>query len=185
MSITLGRPLAASLLLAGIVILAVAGVVVGWAGLASAVDERDAQGELLTRSVAANRRLASSPAAEQTDPFVEADTQTLAAARIDALIRSVADDNSGAVLSSRSEAKPDEDGIGIGGHIEAQAVIEGQNEALQSILVKLEGSDPVILVDALTLEPADLASDAAPGDPQAPRLRMTLTLGAYWKAAPH
>ena len=151
---------------------------------AAAGDERDAKGELLTRSVAASRRLALSPAAEhQTDPFVEADSQTLAAARIDALIRSVADDNNGAVLSSRSEAKPDEDGIG--GHIEAQAVIEGQNEALQSILLKLEGSDPVILVDALTLEPADVPSDAAPGDPQAPRLRMTLTLGAYWKAAPH
>ena len=183
MSITLGRPLAASLLLTGIVILAVAALVVSWAGLASAVDERDAQGELMTRSVAASRRLALSPAAEQTDPFVEADSQTLAAARIDALIRSVADDKGGAVLSSRSEAKPDEDGIG--GHIEAQAVVEGQNEALQSILVKLEGSDPIILVDALTLEPAEVASDAAPGDPQAPRLRMTLTLGAYWKAALH
>ena len=183
MSITLGRPLAASLLLIGVVLLAGAGVVVSWAGLASAVDERDAQGELLTRGVAASRRLALSPAAEKTDPFVEADSQTLAAARIDALIRSVANDNSGAVLSSKSEAKPDEDGIG--GHIEAEAVIEGQNEALQSILLKLEGSDPVILVDALTLEPADMSSDAAPNDPQAPRLRMTLTLGAYWKAAPH
>ena len=184
MSVTLGRPLAAALLLTGMVILAIAAVMVSWAGLASSVDERDAKGELLTRSVAASRRLALSPAGEhQTDPFVEADSQTLAAARIDALIRSVADEDSGAVLSSRSEAKPDEDGIG--GHIEAQAVIEGQNEALQSILLKLEGSDPVILVDALTLEPADVPSDAAPGDPQAPRLRMTLTLGAYWKAAHH
>ncbi len=184
MSITLGRPLAASLLLAGIVTLAVVALVVSWAGLASAVDERDVQGELLARSVAASRRMALSPAAEhQTDPFVEADSQTLAAARIDALIRSVADEKSGSVLSSRSEAKPDEDGIG--GHIEAQAVIEGQNEALQSILLKLEGSDPVILVDALSLEPADVSSDATPTDPQAPRLRMTLTLGAYWKASPH
>ncbi len=184
MSITLGRPLAAALLLTGLVILAVAAVAVSWAGLASAVDERDAQGELLARSVAASRRLALSPAAEHpTDSFVEADSQTLAAARIDALIRSVADENGGSVLSSRSEAKPDEDGIG--GHIEAQAVIEGQNESLQSILIKLEGSDPIILVDALALEPADMPSDAAPADPQAPRLRMTLTLGAYWKAAPH
>ena len=181
MSITLGRPLAASLLLAGMVIVAVAAVVVSWAGLSAAVDERDAKGDLLARSVAASRRLAVSPAGERrTDPFVEADSQTLAAARIDALIRSVAVDNNGAVLSSRSEAKPDDDGIG--GHIEAQAVIEGQNEALQGILVKLEESDPVILVDALALEPAETSSDAAPGDPQAPRLRMTLTLGAYWKA---
>ena len=124
----------------------------------------------------------SSAAEHQADPFVEADSQTLAAARIDALIRSLANENSGSVLSSRSEAKPDEEGIG--GHIEAQAVIEGQNEALQSILLKLKGSDPVILVDALSVEPADVPSDAAPVDPQAPRLRMTLTLGAYWKAAP-
>ena len=183
MSITLERPLAASLLLTGMVILAVAGVVVSGAGLSAAVDERDAKADLLARSVAASRRLALSPAAErQTDPFVEADSQTLAAAQIDALIRSVAGDNSGSVLSSRSEAKPDDDGIG--GHIEAQAVIEGQNEALQGILLKLEKSDPVVLVDALALEPADSPSDAAPGDPQAPRLRMTLTLGAYWKAAP-
>ena len=184
MSITLARPLSAALLLTGMVVLAVAALTESWVGVASAVDERDAQGELLARSVAASRRLALSPAAEhQADPFVEADSQTLAAARIDALIRSVANENSGSVLSSRSEAKPDEEGIG--GHIEAQAVIEGQNEALQSILLKLEGSDPVILVDALSVEPADVPSDAAPVDPQAPRLRMTLTLGAYWKASTH
>ena len=183
MSITLGRPLAASLLLVGLVLLAVGGVAASWADLASAVDERDAQGELLARSVAASRRLALSPTAEhRTDPFVEADSQTLAAAQIDALIRSVADDNNGAVLSSRSEAKPDE--AGIGGRIEAQAVIEGQNEALQSVLLKLEGGDPVILVDALSLEPAEVPAEGTPVDPQAPRLRMTLTLGAYWKAAP-
>ncbi len=183
MSITLGRPLAASLLLSGMVILAVAAVVISWAGLAAGVDERDAKGDLLARSVAASRRQALSPAAErQTDPFLESDSQTLAAAQLDALIRSVAGDNNGAVLSSRSEAKPDDDGIG--GHIEAQAVIEGQNEALQAILIKLEENDPVILVDAMALEPADSPSDTATSDPQAPRLRMTLTLGAYWKAAP-
>ncbi len=184
MSVTLGRPLAASLLLAGLTVFTVAAVAVSWAGLASAVDERDAKGDLLARSVAASRRQALSPVAErQTDPFIESDSQTLAAAQLDALIRSVAGDNSGAVLSSRSEAKPDENGIA--GHIESQAIIEGQNEALQAILVKLEESDPVILVDALTMEPADSSSDTAPGDPQAPRLRMTVTLGAYWKAAPH
>ncbi len=184
MSITLGRPLAASLFLAGMVVLAVGGVAASWADVASAIDERDAQGELLARSVAASRRSALSPAAEQrADPFVEADSQTLAAAQVDALIRSVADDNSGAVLSSRSEAKPDEGGIG--GRIEAQAVIEGQNEALQSVLLKLEGGDPIILVDALALEAADVPSEGTPADPQAPRLRMTLTLEAFWKTVPH
>ncbi len=182
-SVTLGRPLGASLLLGGLLLGALAAVAASWADLSATGDEHDAKAELLQRGVTASRRAQAAPAASAADPFVRADTATLAAAAVDADLRSLAATTGLSLLSSRADAKPDEPAAadaGIGTRIEDQAVVEGQNEALQALLVKLETGTPTVLVDDLAVEPAEV-DQAALGDPQAPRLRMTLTLSAYWR----
>ena len=181
-SVTLGRPLGASLLMGGLACAALAAVAVSWADLSAATDERDAQADLLERSVAASRRAQVAPAASVADPFVPADTATLAAATVDSDLRALAAATGLSLLSSRADAKPEEPGAsdaGIGTRVEDQAVMEGQNEALQALLVKLETGAPAVLIDGLAIEPAEVDGVAA-GDPQAPRLRISLTLSAYW-----
>lgn len=183
-SITLGPPLGASLLLGGFLLVALAAIAASWADLSATGDEHDAKAELLQRGVAASRRAQAAPGPSAADPFVRADTATLAAAAVDADLRSSAATAGLSLLSSRADAKPDELGAadaGIGTRIEGQAVVEGRNEALQALLVKLETGTPTVLVDDLAIEPAEV-DQASLSDPQAPRLRMSLTLSAYWRS---
>ncbi len=180
MTITLGRPLAATLLFAGLLSAMILGVVVSSADLSSATDERDAKAELLAHSVAASRRAKLTNAeVPDADPFVVADSGTLGAARLDALIRTAAIEAGCALLSSRAEVKPDEGEMA--GRIEVQAVMEGQNEALQATLLRLETGAPTILVDGLSIEPAQVVEGVI-GSPQAPRLHMSLTASAFWRS---
>lgn len=185
LSIELGRPLGASLLLLGLLCGGLGAVWASWADLSAAIDERDAKADLLQRSVAANRRAQLAPASPVADPFVSAETATLAAAAVDSDLRALASEAGLSLLSSRAEAKPDEPAAadaGIGTRIEEQAVMEGQNEALQALLVKLETGTPAVLVDNLAIEPADV-DPATAGDPQSPRLRLNVTFSAYWRSA--
>ena len=55
-SITLGRPLGATLLLGGLLLAALFAFGAAWADLSAAVEERDAKAELLERGVAASQR---------------------------------------------------------------------------------------------------------------------------------
>ncbi len=185
-SITLGRPLGATLLLAGLLLVGLLAIAATWAEVAAGVEERDTKADLLERSIAASRRAALQPAGAVADPFVAAATETLAAARVDADLRALALDSGLSLRSSRAEAKPDTPqaeapaSAGIGTRIEVQAVVEGPNEALQVLLARLEGGDPVVLVDQLSVEPAEVE----PGlvvDARAPRLRASLTLTAFWR----
>lgn len=179
---TLGRPLGASLLLCGLLVAAAAAVGASWADLSGARDERDAGAALLERGVAASRRAQAKPAtADGADPFVVADTGTLAAASLDAAVRSLATAAGVSLLSSRADEKGAEPGIGT--RIEDQAVIEGRNEALQAVLVRLETGSPTVLVEDLAMEPAEVDQGAGV-DPQDPRLRVSLTLTAFWRPGP-
>lgn len=186
LSITLGRPLGATLLFGGLSLVGLFAVGASWADLATATEERNAKADLLERSVAAGRRAAIRPAAAAvTDPFVVAETATLAAAGVDADVRALAQSCGLSLRSSRADAKPDEPGTpsAIGTRIEDQAIVEGQNDALQAMLVKLHAGMPVVIVDDLAIEPAE-AEQTPLSDPQAPRLRMSLTVSAYWRASP-
>lgn len=181
--VTLGRPLGASLLLGALLLAALGAVGASWADLSSATEERDAKAELLARSVAASQRARAAPAVPAADPFVHADTATLAAAAVDSDLRTRAAAAGMSLLSSRADAKPDEpgtSGAGIGTRIEDQAVLEGQNGALQALLVAIETGTPAMLVDDVAVEPAE-QDGAALGDAQQPRLHVTLTLSAYWR----
>ena len=176
-SIEVGRPLAASLILLGLLIVAGSAVAVAWTDLSTAVEERDATADMLARSVDAGRRAGlAAGSARPADPFVAAESETLAASAVETAVRSTVLDAGSSLLSSRAEVKPPEGDIA--GRIEAQAVIDGSNDALQAILLKLETGSPLMLVDDLSIVPAD-----EPGDPQAPRLRMSVTLSAFWRKA--
>lgn len=175
---TLGRPLASSLLLAALVAAAGFAAVAAWADLSTALEEREVGADLLSQTSAAGRR-GGTPEAIAAEPslFVEADSDTLAAAKVDATVRSLAVSVGDTVLSSRAEVKH-EDGA-PGDRIEVQAVIEGGNDAVQALLFQLEAGAPLVLVDAATIHPVE-----AGGDPQSPRLHATLTLSAYWRSGP-
>lgn len=112
------------------------------------------------------------------NPFVGAETETLAAAEVDSLLRKIVMESNGAILSSRAEPKHVD-----AGHIhkiEAEISLEGRIEAIQAALFALETAAPFIFIKALELHPANEASDKAGADP-APVLRATLTASAYWK----
>jgi general secretion pathway protein M len=180
LNVALPRPLGASLLLAGVLLLSGLSVATMLAGLGAATDELDAKSAFVTRSLT-DRSVGSKAAAKPTedrDLAVVAESGTLAAARVDALVRATVVEAGGTVLSSRAEAKQDEAGKpGTAERIEVQAVIQGQIDALQASLYHLESGTPMILVDNLSLRPG---SDDSEQRPQAPLLTATLTLSAYW-----
>ena len=182
MTVALPRPLGAVLVLLGALTLGGISLATVWASLAAAVDEREAK-LALTAQTLAHRSARTPDRAPRPgrDLTVVADTDTLAAARIDAVVRSAIVDAGGAVLSSRSEAKHDEpSGAGTSERIEVQAVVQGSIESLQAGLFHLESGRPAILVDALSARPVEGVQDAAPPS-LAPVLTATLTLSAYWE----
>jgi general secretion pathway protein M len=178
MTLTLGRPLAATLLCCGL--LAGAGLLMaaGLVELDSLQGERDAEADFLARS-RPMPRLGKAPGqpAAALPLRILAGSETLAAASADALVRATVADAGGTVLSSRAEAKH-EDGD-LPGRIAVEAVVEGRIEAVQAILYRFETGSPLILVEGLDLEPAGSSSD----DPQAPLLHVALTLNAFWTPA--
>lgn len=180
-SIELGRPLAASLILAALVSLGALAMVAAWADLSSAEAEREAKSEFVSRSVPASRRAegAGGPAGSG-DLFVSADSETLAAAQVDALVRAMAKETEAAVLSSRAEAKHDEPGLA--GRIEVQVVVEATNDALQALLLTMESRTPMLLVDTVAIQPVSTTS-ADPEEAVSPRLHASLALSAYWRGA--
>ncbi len=174
---TLGRPLASALLLATLLAGAALVVAAEWADLSAAVDERQVGADLLVQATAASRRVATPEGtAAEPSPFVDAESDTLAAAKVDAVVRSTAETAGNTVLSSRAEVKRDEGGPFD--RIEVEAVVEGGNDALQALLFQLEAGAPLLIVDAVTIRPVE----AAGSDPQAPQLHATVTVNAYWQA---
>jgi hypothetical protein len=121
--------------------------------------------------------------ADESEPFIAAASETQAAAEIDRLLRKIAVDSDGAVLSTHAEPKHDED-QGILRKIEATLVMEGRIDTIQKALYAIETGSPFIFVDILALVPVNEASDSSAGGGTSlatPLLRATLTTSAYWK----
>lgn len=180
--LTLGRPLAATGLLIGVI-----GVTGFWlfatiAGLEAAATERDAKVELLAGLLARKSAVAGrQPESSGHRLAFVAESGTQAAAAVDAMVRATVLDAGGSVLSSRAEAKSER--TPGGNRIEVEAVVEGRVEAIQKILYRFERGFPMVFVEHLALRAAE-ASRAAGTDPNAPLLHETLTLDAYWDRAP-
>jgi general secretion pathway protein M len=79
------------------------------------------------------------------------------------------------VLSSRAGAKREDKDAAD--QIEVNASLEGTNDALQDTLFRLESGTPLILVDGLTIRPAEDGSAVAASQP---RLHAELIIRGYW-----
>ncbi len=178
-NIQIERPLAASIVLAGLLVLAGFSVAAALADLSAALAERDVKADFVMQSLRASQIRSGEPPAEEAaaNLAIVAESETLAAAELDTLLRSRFADSGSAVTSSQTEAKHEE--TGPPGHLEARAVAEGTMEAIQKALFGLESGTPLVQVDEISLEPVErlAGTDAAP---QQPTLRATLTLSAYW-----
>lgn len=119
--------------------------------------------------------------APSENPYVAGATETLAAAEIDRTLRRIVAEASGAMLSSRIEAKH-EDGRQTR-RIEAEITIEGGVDAIQSVLYSVETSEPFLFVEALSMHPADGSKADAGEAAESPLLRATLIVSAFWKGA--
>ena len=183
MSVEIGRPVAATLVLCALLSVGALGIGALAVDLSAAEEERQAKADFVSHGLETGRRLAGLPGAAAPAPslLVEAESETLAAAAVDALVRSTAAEAGGSVLSSRADAKHDEAGA-MPGRIEVQAVLEGPNDVLQDILLRLESGAPVMLVGDLSIEPAPASAGETGGD-KAQRLHADVTLSAYWSGA--
>ena len=180
------RRIVAPLLLAVHLVAAIGVVVAAQSDLDSMQAEiasKTALAERLSRTMPGPRAAAGDGAeqARPATPFVTAESETLAAAEVDRLVRAVTTEAAGTVLSSQAEVARESEASMR--KIEVQAVIEGRIEALQRVLFTLETGAPLMFVDDVSVQPVERSetkSDAA----QMPVLQATLTLSAYWRSAP-
>jgi general secretion pathway protein M len=183
---SIDRRVAAVLALLGCLLLASFATVAAINALNTALLERDAKADLaeqLRRTTPDSRRASPDGQADLQIPFVEAETETLAAAQIDSLVRAAVLRADGTVLSSRAEVKHEESERTR--RIEVDLVVQGHIGAMQRMLFALETGAPFVFVDALSIQPVEGAVDKRrPGTAMAPVLQAALTLSAYWRGAP-
>lgn len=132
--------------------------------------------EMLSRleaKVRANRP--GAPAAAPPAAFLDAPTQGLAGAQLQAHIAQVASAQQAGLVSSGVESAKRED---TSDTIRLQATMDLSLNALQAVLYHLETGTPYVLVDMLTVQ----AVGAATGRPaEDPLLRATLSVRAFWR----
>jgi len=130
-----------------------------------------AQLEARARAGGPGRSIATAPATA----FLDAPTQGLAGAQLQAYLAQTASTQQAGVVSSGVEPTKREDTPDT---IRLQATIEVGLVALQAILYRLESGTPYVLVEALTIQPAGAAAGRPPEDPL---LRATLSVRAFWR----
>jgi general secretion pathway protein M len=133
--------------------------------------ETVAQLEARVRAAGPGRSIAVAPAAA----FLDASTQGLAGAQLQAHVAQAVGAQQAALVSSGLEPTKREDTPDT---IRLQATIEVGLVALQAMLYRLESGTPYVFVEALTIQPAAAAAGRPPEDPL---LRATLSVRAFWR----
>jgi general secretion pathway protein M len=119
----------------------------------------------------AGRPIAAAPPAA----FIEAPTQGLASAALQAHLAQLAEaQHAGLVLSGEETAKRED----ASDMIRLEATLDMNTKALRALLYQLESGTPYAFVDALAVQPASVAAGRAAEDPL---LRATLSLRAFWR----
>jgi general secretion pathway protein M len=119
----------------------------------------------------AGRPIAAAPPAA----FIEAPTQGLASAALQAHLAQLAEaQHAGLVLSGEETAKRED----ASDTIRLEATLDMNTKALRALLYQLESGTPYAFVDALAVQPATVAAGRAAEDPL---LRATLSLRAFWR----
>jgi general secretion pathway protein M len=121
----------------------------------------------------AGRPTAAAPPAA----FIEAPTQGLASAALQAHLAQLAEaQHAGLVLSGEETAKRED----APDTIRLEATLDMNMKALRALLYQLESGTPYVFVDALAVQPASVAAGRAAEDPL---LRVTLSLRAFSRRA--
>jgi general secretion pathway protein M len=145
----------------------------------NARQELDARQELLSRlearAKARSDARARSGAAAPVAAFLDAPTQGLAVAQLQAHLVQVADIHHSVLISSGIEPAKREDPPDS---IRLQATLEMSLRALQAFLYQLESGTPYVFVEQITVQLAGAASQRAVEDPL---LRVTFGLRAIWR----
>ena len=136
-------------------------------------DRRETVARLEARARAdrPSRTITTAPASA----FLDASTQGLAGAQLQAYLTQTAGAQQAAIISSGLEPTKREDTPDT---IRLQATFEVGLGALQAILYRLESSTPYVFVEALAIQPAGAAGGRPPEDPL---LRATLSVRAFWR----
>jgi len=107
--------------------------------------------------------------------FVNAPTQGLAGAQLQAYFATVVSDQRATLISSGAEPTSREDAPDV---IRIQATLDITMRALQAMLYRLESSTPYVFVDALTVAASTPTGQRGNQDPV---LRVALRLRALWR----
>ena len=141
-----------------------------------AAQERTERREALSRLEAKSRTKAgSAPVAAPPAAFLDAPTQGLAGAQLQAYLAQVASAQQAGLVSSGLDAAKREDPPDT---IRLQATVDVGLQALQAMLYQLESGTPYVVVEALTMQPAGAAAARPVEDPL---LRATFSLRAFWR----
>ena len=127
--------------------------------------------EARARADGPGRTITTAPASA----FLDASTQGLAGAQLQAYLTQTAGAQRAAIISSGLEPTKREDTPDT---IRLQATFEVGLVALQAILYRLESGTPYVFVEALAIQPAGAAGARPPEDPL---LRATLGVRAFWR----
>ena len=122
------------------------------------------------RADADRSNVAAPPAA-----FLDAPTQGIANAKLQAYLAQLADLQHAGLMSSGGEAAKRDEAPDT---IRLQATLEMNLNALRAMLYQLESGTPYVFVDALTVQPASATAGHVIEDPL---LRATLSLRAFWR----
>jgi general secretion pathway protein M len=162
--------------LATLVLICVATIGVLFDARAAALRELTERRDGLERLEARVRQNAGRPiAAAPPAAFIEAPTQGLASAALQAHLAQLAEtQHAGLVLSGEETAKRED----APDTIRLEATLDMNMKALRALLYQLESGTPYVFVDALAAQPASVAAGRAAEDPL---LRATLSLHAVWR----
>ena len=122
------------------------------------------------RADAGRSNVAAPPAA-----FLDAPTQGIASAKLQAYLAQLAELQQAGLVSSGGEAAKRDEAPDT---IRLQATLDMNLMGLRGMLYQLESGTPYVFVDALTVQPASATAGRAIEDPQ---LRATLSLRAFWR----
>ena len=114
-------------------------------------------------------------AAAPPTAFLNAPTQGIASAQLQAYLAQLADLQHAGLMSSGGEAAKRDEAPDT---IRLQVTLDMNLKALRGMLYQLESGTPYVFVDALTVQPASATAGRAIEDPQ---LRATLSLRAFWR----
>jgi hypothetical protein len=107
--------------------------------------------------------------------FLDAPTQGIASAKLQAYLAQLAELQHAGLMSSGGEAAKRDEAPDT---IRLQATLEMNLKALRAMLYQLESGTPYVFVDALTVQPASATAGRVIEDPL---LRATLSLRAFWR----